>query len=246
MKEFEGNINGKVYTDKNEFDKALLSLDKTDKVYVTYRYINVPDVKSGSIPKDILEDKNYVSENLYVKNITNKKDVELDAELMSKLKCASNKSSIKETVCNKIASFDSKISDNLLHINELKSDYKKLEEKIKLINSQIRTLDDANNNYYLNKEYYTNIKNLLIVNVSENSEVPETKECGCNCELDCELDCECGQCKCGEHNKCEKKKEESISLDELYDNATKDVAKYLNKMNIKKISDLIDEFLKKY
>lgn len=244
MKQFEGNINGKVYTDKNEFDKALLSLDNTDNVYVAYKYINVPDVKSGSNPKDILGDKNYVSENLYVKNITNKKDVELDAELMSKLKCASNKSSIKETVCNKIASFDSKISDNLLHINELKSDYKKLEEKIKLINGQIRTLDDANNNYYLNKEYYTNIKNLLeSVNDSEKSEVPETNPCGCNCELDCE----CGQgCKCGEHNKCEKKKEETISLDKLYDNATKDIAKYLNKMNIHNLSDLVDYFLKKY
>lgn len=243
MKQFEGNINGKVYTDKNEFDKALLSLDKTDNVYVAYKYINVPDVKSSSEPKEIMGDNNYVSENLYVKNITNKKDIELDDELMSKLKYASNKSSIKETVCNKIASFDSKISDNLLHINELKSDYKKLEEKIKLINGQIRTLDDANNNYYLNKEYYTNIKNLLeTVNVSEKSEVPETKECGCSCELDCE----CGQCKCGEHNKCEKKKEESISLDELYDNATKDIDKYLNKMNIHKLSDLVDYFLKKY
>lgn len=243
MKQFEGNINGKVYTDKNEFDKALLSLDKTDNVYVAYKYINVPDVKGSSEPKDIIGDNNYVSENLYVKNITNKKDVELDVELMSKLKCASNKSSIKETVCNKIASFDSKISDNLLHINELKSDYKKLEEKMKLINGQIRTLDDANNNYYLNKEYYTNIKNLLeTVNDSEKSEVPETNPCGCNCELDCE----CGQgCKCGEHNKCEKKKEETISLDK-YDNATKDIAKYLNKMNIHNLSDLVDYFLKKY
>ena len=34
---------------------------------------------------------------------------------------------------------------------------------MKLINSQIKTLDDANNNYYLNKEYYTNIKNLFVI-----------------------------------------------------------------------------------
>ena len=56
----------------------------------------------------------------------------------------------------------------ILHINELKSDYK----RVRRYNSQIQTLDDANNNYYLNKEYYKYLdtpvflKQKIIVDVS--------------------------------------------------------------------------------
>ena len=35
MKKFEGNINGKIYTDKKEFDKALSTLEKTEDMYVS-------------------------------------------------------------------------------------------------------------------------------------------------------------------------------------------------------------------
>ena len=200
MRKFEGNINGKIYTDEKEFDKALAALERTDDMFVSYRYVSVPGAMDGAKdePK-LLENKNkvaidcnknYVSENQYVKNINNKKDVELDLELENRLKCATNKSDIKRNVCKKIVDFDSKIEDNLLHINELKSDYKKLDEKMKIINAQIQTLDDANNNYYLNKEYYTNIKNLLDTPV----DIPASKEkCACGCED--------GECKCDDKNK---------------------------------------------
>ena len=238
MRKFEGNINGKIYTDEKEFDKALAALERTDDMFVSYRYVSVPGAMDGAKdePK-LLENKNkvaidcnknYVSENQYVKNINNKKDVELDLELENRLKCATNKSDIKRNVCKKIVDFDSKIEDNLLHINELKSDYKKLDEKMKIINAQIQTLDDANNNYYLNKEYYTNIKNLLDTPV----DIPESKE-------KCDCGCDDGACQCDDKNK-------TLSLKDIYEMSPYDLAKYLNKRKIHTLSDLVEYFLKNY
>jgi hypothetical protein len=237
MKKFEGNINGTIYTDEKEFDKALSTLERTDNMFVSYKYVSVPDdtkddtklLENKNRNKVAIEcNKNYVSENQYVRNINNKKDVELDDELTNTLKCASNKSDIKHNVCKKIVDFDNKIEDNLIHINELKSDYKRLDEKMKLINSQIQTLDDANNNYYLNKEYYMNIKNLIDTPV----DIPESKE-----------ECKCGDdCKCNESNK----KKKTLSLKDIYDMTPYDLAKYLNKRKIYTLADLVEDFLKNY
>ena len=44
MRKFEGNINGTVYTDEKEFNKAILLLDDTDDVYISYRYKTISDV----------------------------------------------------------------------------------------------------------------------------------------------------------------------------------------------------------
>jgi hypothetical protein len=79
MKKFEGNINGKIYTDEKEFDKALSTLERSDNMYVSYRYVSVPDTKdetklleSKNKNKAAIEcNKNYVSENQYVRNINN-------------------------------------------------------------------------------------------------------------------------------------------------------------------------------
>lgn len=237
MRKFEGNINGKIYTDEKEFDKALLQMEDTCDVYVSYKYVSIPDVndetKLKSVDSDNKSVKNYVSENEYVKNITNKKDVVLDGELISKLKNSSNQSDIKETVCKKIADFDNKISDNLLHINELKSDYKKLDEKMKLINSQIKTLDDANNNYYLNKEYYTNIKDLFV----EVDAFDSNDECGC----------EDGECTCGcEECNCDSEKGEPITITDIYKMTAYELAKHLNKNKIHTLEDLVEYFIKHY
>ena len=239
MRKFEGNINGKIYTDEKEFDKALSTLERTDDMFVSYRYISVPGAMDCAKDdpkllenknKNAIEcDKNYVSEKQYVRNINSKKDVELDLELVNTLKCASNKSDIKRNVCKKIVNFDSKIEDNLIHINELKSDYKKLDEKLRLINSQIQTLDDANNNYYLNKEYYTNIKNLIDTPV----DIPESKE-------KCDCGCNDGDCK------CDINKNKEISLKDVYNMSPYDLAKYLNKRKIYTLADLVEYFLKNY
>ena len=237
MRKFEGNINGKIYTDEKEFDIALATLERTDDMFVSYRYVSVPGAMdcAKDDPK-LLENKNrnaiecnknYVSENQYVRNINSKKDVELDVELTNALKSASNKSDIKRNVCKKIVDFDSKIGDNLLHINELKSDYKKLDEKLRLINSQIQTLDDANNNYYLNKEYYTNIKNLLDTPV----DIPESKD-------KCDCGCNDGDCK------CDVNKNKEISLKDVYNMSPYYLAKYLNKSKIYTLADLVEYFLK--
>ena len=152
MRRFEGNINGKIYTDEKEFDKALLLMDDKDDMFVSYRYISAPEIKVN---------ENYISEDQYVKNITNKEDVGLDAELIFKLKEASNKSDIKDVVNKKIEEFDSRISSNLISINNFKSDIEEFEKKIKSIGEYIQTLENANNNYYLNKKYYLNIKDLI-------------------------------------------------------------------------------------
>lgn len=238
MRKFEGNINGKIYTDEREFDLALATLERSDDMFVSYRYVSVPGAMD--CVKDDLKllenknrnaiecNKNYVSENQYVRNINNKKDVELDVELTNTLKSASNKSDIKRNVCKKIVNFGNRIEDNLLHINELKSDYKKLDEKMKLINSQIQTLDDANNNYYLNKEYYTNIKNLLETPV----DIPETKE-------DCNCGCDSGERKC-------KDKNTTPTLKDIYDMSPEELARYLNKRKIFTLADLVEYFLKNY
>ena len=245
MRQFEGNINGKIYTDEKEFDKALSTLEKTDDMFVSYRYVSVAGAADGCKEPKLLENanssktaidcnKNYVAESQYVKNITNKNDVELDEKLVNKLKLATNKSDIKHNVCKKIVDFDNKINANLLNINEMKSDYAKLEEKMKLINNQIQTLDNANNNYYLNKEYYTNIKNLLDTPV----DIPETKEeCGCGCN------CNGSSCTCG---KQDDKKSETISLKDVYNMSPYDLARYLNKRKIFTLSDLVEYFIKNY
>ena len=233
MKKFEGNINGKLYTDKDEFDKALAALENTDDICVSYRYVTVMDVANeikAVDNKNAIEcNENYVSENQYVKKITCEKDVELDLDLMNKIKYASNKCDIKDTVCKKIANFDSKIEDNLLHINELKSDYKKLDEKIKLINNQIKTLDDANNNYYLHKEYYTNIKNLI--DALEDNSTSDDYSCGsdtnkCNCGVECS------------DNK------DLLSGKDICNISSYDFAKNLNKRKVYTLADLVEYFLK--
>ena len=159
MRKFEGNINGKIYTDKKEFEKALLSMDDTGDVCVSYKYVSVSDTNDNSkLTYDTTPIRNYISEDQYVKNITDKKDVALDAELINKLKNANNKSHIKDVVGEKITYFDNKISNNLLHISDLKSDRDKLEEKMIMINNQIKTLDDANNNYYLQTHLNFSVK----------------------------------------------------------------------------------------
>ena len=239
MKKFEGNINGKIYTNEKEFNKALLELDKTDDVYVSYRYISAPSASDCAKDEHKLEDcknaivpKNYVSENEYIKHITNKKDVELDDNLINKLKSADNKSDIKDVVYKKIMGFDAKIEDNLLHINELVSDYKKLEEKMEVINNQIKTLDDANNNYYLNKEYYTNI----------NSLVDDTLNTNMNEDCNCDSGCKCnGNCNCNMSGD-----EFSVTLEDIYNMTPYKLTEYLKKRNINTLSDLVEYFLKNY
>ena len=234
MRKFEGIINGKKYTDENEFNKVIAEWDGTKDMSVSYHFTYVPDTKDESKLSEAEIDKvcnnNILSESEYVKNISNKSEVELDSNLIIKLKNASNKSDINLNVCKRISDFDNKISDNLLHINELKSDYKKLDEKMKLINSQIKTLDDANNNYYLNKEYYTNIKNL----VNKQIEVVESKE---------ESGCACG-CECGDGCKCDDEVKVLPSLKEIYAMTPQELAKYLKKNKIYNLADLIEYFLK--
>lgn len=232
MRKFEGNINGKKYTDENEFNKAIADWDGSSDMLVCYQYCNVSDsdVKDESKSesnKDKVCSDNIVLEREYVKNVSNKNEVELDSNLVNKLKTASNKSDIYLNVCKRITDFDNKISDNLLHINELKSDYKKLDEQMNLINSQIKTLDDANNNYYLNKEYYTNIKDLIEVPVAN---VETKSECGCKC----------GGCTCT----TEDKSGDVISLSDIYNMTTYELVKYLKKNKVYTLSDLVDYFIK--
>lgn len=230
MRKFEGNINGKIYTDEKEFNKALLDWDGKEDMSVSYQYTSVSDERDEKKLLDsnvCKECNNFVAESDYVKNVSNKSDVELDSNLINKLKNASNKSDIELNVCKKINDFDSKISDNLLRINDLKADYKKHEENIKLINSQIKTLDDANNNYYLHKEYYTNIKDLIVTPVCVNE---SKEESGCTCG------CDCGECD---------DKKEMLSLIDIYAMTPQELAKYLKRKNIHNLSDLVEYFLKK-
>jgi hypothetical protein len=235
MRKFEGSINGKIYTDENEFNDAIAQMDDTCDICVSYKFVSVPDTISDSLNDTNsyenmngkeCDEKYYVSENQYIKNITNKNEVELDSDLINKIKCASNKSDIERNVCKRIVDFDNMIGDNLLHINELKSEYKKLDEKIKLINNQIKTLDDANNNYYLNKEYYTNIKDLLDKPV----DIPESKD-ECKCD---------DKCKCGEKTDVD----EVLSLKDIYNMSAYELAKYINKRKIYTLADLVEYFLK--
>jgi hypothetical protein len=118
--------------------------------------------------------------------------------------------------------FDAKIEDNLLHINELKSDYKKLNEKIKLINNQIKTLDDANNNYYLHKEYYTNIKNLV--------ELPDDERKNEGCVYIKENECD----------------NETITFEDIYNMTPYALAEYLKKKKINTLSDLVEYFINNF
>jgi cell division FtsZ-interacting protein ZapD len=230
MKKFEGIINGKFYTDESEFRKAISNLDLEDNndTYVSYRYVSaVDDVKcdSKSIESDINKEcDNIVSENEYVKHVVDNSG--LDAELIEKLKRASNKSDININVSKRIGDFDKKISDNLIFINELKNNYKKLEEKIKIIDNQIKTLDNANNNYYLNKEYYTNIKDLISV-----EDAPEVKEESC-------CVCDCGGCEYDENNKV-------LSIKDIYDMTPQELSKYFKKNKMDTLADLVDFFIKK-
>lgn len=228
MRKFcEGLINSKIYTDENEFTRDLLNLGDSNNVSVSYRYIDVTNECEENTKKSEI----YISEDQLFKNITNKNDVELDSNLIDRLKIANNKSDIKNIVCKKIEDFDNKIEDNLLYIKDLESDYKKLEEKIKLINSQIKTLDDANNNYYLQKEYYTNIKKLVDV-----PEETDKTDSGCNV-------CSCDECKCECEGKC-KEKREVLSLKDIYEMSPKEFYKYINDKKMYNLSDLIEYFIK--
>lgn len=237
MRKFEGIINGKFYTDESEFRKAISKLDLEDNndTYVSYRYVSVADdakcdakCDSKSIESNINKEcNNIVSENEYVKNVVDNSG--LDVELIEKLKRASNKSDININVSKRIEDFDKKISDNLIFINELKDNYKKLEEKIKFIDNQIKTLDNANNNYYLNKEYYTNIKDLINENVVVDA--PEVKEESC-------CVCDCGGCEYDEKNKV-------LSIKDIYDMTPQELSKYFKKNKMDNLADLVDFFIKK-
>lgn len=239
MRKFEGIINGKFYTDESEFRKAISKLDLEDNndTYVSYRYVSVADdakcdakCDSKSIESNINKEcNNIVSENEYVKNVVDNSG--LDVELIEKLKRASNKSDININVSKRIEDFDKKISDNLIFINELKDNYKKLEEKIKFIDNQIKTLDNANNNYYLNKEYYTNIKDLINENVVVDA--PEVKEESC-----CVCECDCGGCEYDEKNKV-------LSIKDIYDMTPQELSKYFKKNKMDNLADLVDFFIKK-
>ena len=234
MVKFEGKINGINYTDEKEFFYDLSKLNKTDDLCVSYRYVSVPGALDDKIEqtdnRNFIDYTKYVRDNEYVRNITQKNDVNPDDELINKLKFASNKSEIKRNVCKKLEDFTNLISSNLLQINELKSDYKKFEEKINLINSQIKTLDNANNNYYLNKEYYTNILKYLEDELTPVIEKQEEKE-SCDCEDKC-----CNKCNCDD-------KILKTSLDESFAKTSREV---LENINIYNLSDLVDYFLKKY
>lgn len=243
MVKFEGNINGKVYTDEKEFNEALSKLTEKDYNYISYKYIQIPSALNLDFDKELKDNKNcidcnkidldcakYVSDNEYIRNITCKKDINPDDELINKLKCASNKSEIKRNVYKKLAYFKNLISGNLLQINELKSDYKKFEEKINLINSQIKTLDNENNNYCLNKEYYTNILKYLENSLTPVSEKQEEKE-NCDCGDKC-----CDKCNCNN-------KDLKSSCDYSFEKTPREV---LENLNIYNLSDLVDYFLKKY
>jgi hypothetical protein len=225
MTKFEGKINGINYTDEKEFFDDLSKLKKTDDLCVSYRYVSVPGALDDKIEqtdnRNFIDYTKYVRDNEYVRNITQKNDVNPDDKLINKLKCASNKSEIKRNVYEKLEDFNNLISNNLLEINDLKSEYKKLEEKIKLINSQIQTLDNANNNYYLNKEYYTNIAKYL-----EDEQTPvETQE-------------KKESCDCGDKCNCNK------DLKSSFDEFVKTPREVLENLNIYNLSDLVEYFLK--
>lgn len=239
MKKFEGNINGKIYTDKKEFEKALLSMDDTGDVCVSYKYVSVSDTNDNSkLTYDTTPIRNYISEDQYVKNITDKKDVDLDAELINKLKTSNNKSHIKDVVNKKITYFDKKISNNLLHINDLKSDRDKLEEKMIMINNQIKTLDDANNNYYLNKEYYTKINDLLI-ETTDASDSKNEHECGCGCnDNECTCGCVRNECECGDD------KDEAITVNDICKMSPYELMKYFRNKKVYTLGDLVEYFIK--
>ena len=237
MKKFEGNINGKTYTDKKEFEKALLSMDDTGDVCVSYRYVSVSDANDNSkLTYDPTPIRNYISEDQYVKNITDKKDVDLDAELINKIKTSNNKSYIKDVVTKKITYFDNKISNNLLHISDLKSDRDKLEEKMIMINNQIKTLDDANNNYYLNKEYYTKINDLLI-ETADASDSKDEHECGCGC-IDNKCTCGCVSDECGDD------KDEAITVNDICKMSPYELMKYFRNKKVYTLGDLVEFFIK--
>ena len=240
---FEGKINGINYTDEKEFFDVLSKLKKTDDLCVSYRYVSVPGALDDKMEqtdnrfqksvwqtdnRNFIDYTKYIRDNEYVRNITHKNDVNLDGELINKLKCASNKSEIKRNVYKKLEDFTNLISSNLLKINELKSDYKKFEEKINLINSQIKTLDNANNNYYLNKEYYTNILKYLEDSLTPVVGKQEEKE-NCDCGDKC-----CDKCNCNN-------KDLKSSCDEF----VKTPIEVLENLNIYNLSDLVDYFLKK-
>ena len=91
MRKFEGNINGKKYTDEKEFNKALLDWDGKEDMSVSYQYISVPDENEKDETKLLdtnvcnNECNNYVSESDYIKNISNKSDIELDSNLINNI-----------------------------------------------------------------------------------------------------------------------------------------------------------------
>ena len=146
--------------------------------------------------------------------------------MANKLKNASNKSEIENNVKIRIAAFDDKISGNLLRIHYLKLEYLKLDEKIKLIDNQIKNLNAANNNYQLNIDYYKNIKNIL---ECEDNKLEEKEECKCDCG------CKGDECKC---------KDNDVTKD--IEKMPYDIPNYLIENNIHTLSDLVDFFIKYY
>ena len=47
MRKFEGNINGKVYTDENEFHNAIAEMNNlVGDMYVSYKYVSAPDIEN--------------------------------------------------------------------------------------------------------------------------------------------------------------------------------------------------------
>jgi hypothetical protein len=231
VKKFEGSINGKIYTDDEEFDKVLSEWDNSKDITVSYKYITVPDDVNDTIglTQSNCDNvcNNFISEKEYIKTISNKNEVVLDNNLIDKLKNASNKLEIFNNICKKIEYFDNRINDNLLHINELNVDCETLERSISNIKEQIKVFNDANNNYYLQKEYYKNIENLLNTPIEDN----ETKK-----ESVC-------SCKCNKDNEVYEKYFNDIL--KCLSNSD-DITKYLNKDNNCSLSNLLDIFLKKY
>lgn len=238
MVKFEGKINGIDYTDEKEFFDDLSKLNKTDDLCVSYKYVSTSDVLDDKIEqmdnRNFVDYTKYVRDNEYIRNITYKNDVNPDDELINKLKCASNKSEIKRNVYKKLEDFTNLISSNLLQINELKSDYKKLEEKINLINSQIKTLDNANNNYYLNKEYYTNIAKCLEAWIEDEPTHVEKHEEKENCDYGDKC---CDKCNCNDKNL------KTLFGDSFVKTPQEEL---LENLNIHNLSDLVNYFLKKY
>ena len=123
MRKFEGNINGKIYTNEKEFDKALLQMDDNGDVCVSYRYVSIPDVndepKLKSVDSNNESVKNYVSENEYVKNIADKTD---------------NLTSNKEKVIENVQNLSAISEENYASNEEVSANVGEIIEEVNLVN----------------------------------------------------------------------------------------------------------------